>query len=134
MNTISKATVASAVALALAGGCSMMGGGGSGGAGGGAAAAGQQVTLSGQQEVPPQSTGASGSGTVTVASDCSVQARVTVTGMTGTAAHIHHAKAGANGPVIVPFTKSGDNTFVAPEGAKMTPEQCAAYRAGDGRS
>ena len=131
MNTITKATLVSAMTLALGSGCSMMGGGSEGGTKSSAASAGQQVSLSGQAEVPPQSTGASGTGMVTVSSDCSVQARITVTGMTGTAAHIHHGKAGANGPVIVPFTKSGDNTFVAPEGAKMTPEQCAAYRAGD---
>ena len=39
--------------------------------------------------------------------------------------------AGANGPVIVPFTKTADNTFEAPSGAKMNSEQCAAYKAGN---
>ena len=91
---------------------------------------GESVTLAGANEVPAVATSASGSGTVTVKSDCSVSARITVTGMTATAAHIHEAAAGANGPVIVPFTKSGDNTFVAPDGAKMSESQCAAYKAG----
>jgi hypothetical protein len=91
---------------------------------------GESVTLSGSNEVPAVATSASGSGTVTVKSDCTVSARITVTGMAATAAHIHEAAAGANGPVIVPFTKSGDNTFVAPDGAKMTENQCAAYKAG----
>ena len=91
---------------------------------------GESVTLSGANEVPAVATSASGSGTVTVKSDCSVSARITVTGMTATAAHIHEAAAGANGPVIVPFTKSGDNAFVAPDGAKMSESQCAAYKAG----
>jgi hypothetical protein len=50
--------------------------------------------------------------------------------MAATAAHIHEAAAGANGPVIVPFTKSGDNTFVAAEGAKMTEAQYEAFKAG----
>jgi hypothetical protein len=91
----------------------------------------QKVTLSGDNQVPPVSTSASGSGTVTVNADCTVSANISVTGMTATAAHIHQAEPGKNGPVIVPFTKSGDNAFVAPPGAKMTPEQCAAYKAGN---
>jgi hypothetical protein len=90
----------------------------------------QQVTLSGANEVPAVSTSASGSGTVTV-SEHAVSARITVTGMNATAAHIHMGAPGANGPVIVPFTKSGDNTFVAPEGAKMTDEQYEAYKRGN---
>jgi hypothetical protein len=66
-----------------------------------------------------------------VASDCAVTAKITVTGMTATASHIHQGARGANGPVIVPFVKQGDDTFVAPPGAKMTEEQCKAYKAGN---
>jgi len=91
----------------------------------------QQVALSGANEVPSVATSATGSGTVTVGSDCSVKASITVTGMTATASHIHQGAAGSNGPVIVPFTKSGDNRFVAPEGAKMNEAQCHAYKAGN---
>ena len=91
----------------------------------------QQVSLSGGNEVPAVSTSASGSGTVTVNRDRSVSARITVTGMYATAAHIHMGAAGANGPVIVPFTKSDDNTFVAPEGAKMTDDQYESYKRGN---
>jgi hypothetical protein len=91
----------------------------------------QQVVLSGNNEVPPVTTSASGSGTVTIAADRSVKASITVTGMTATASHIHEAAAGANGPVIVPFTKTGDNTFVAPDGAKLTDAQYASYKAGN---
>ena len=109
-------------ASVLLSGCGMMGGERGGG--------GERVTLSGASEVPPVTTGASGSGTVTVNSDCTVSARITVSGMTATAAHIHEGAAGANGGVIVPFTKEGDNTFVAPPGAKMTEAQCSAYKAG----
>ena len=43
--------------------------------------------------------------------------------MNATASHIHEGAAGTNGPVIVPFTKSADNTFVAPDGAKLTEAQ-----------
>jgi hypothetical protein len=90
----------------------------------------EQVSLTGANEVPPVSTGASGSGTVTIKDDRSVAAKITATGMTATAAHIHEAGAGQNGPVIVPFTKTGDNTFEAPAGAKLTDAQYASYKAG----
>jgi hypothetical protein len=92
--------------------------------------AGEQVALSGSNEVPPVAGTASGSGTVTIKEDRSVSAQIMVTGMTATAAHIHEGAAGTNGPVIVPFTKTGDNAFVAPEGAKLTEAQYASYKAG----
>jgi len=122
MHAMRHLGLAAVMAAALLAGCSSMGGMMGGG---------EKVALSGQNEVPPAATSASGSGTVTVASDCSVKASISVTGMAATAAHIHQGKAGANGPVIVPFTKSGESTFVAAEGAKMNEAQCAAYRAGD---
>jgi len=91
---------------------------------------GEQVSLRGANEVPPVTTPASGSGTVTIKDDRSVSAKITVTGMAATAAHIHEAAAGSNGPVIVPFTKTSDNTFEAPAGAKLTDAQYASYKAG----
>jgi hypothetical protein len=97
----------------------------------GAMAGEQKVELSGASEVPPVTTSAAGAGTVTVKDDRSVSASITVTGMTATAAHIHEGAAGANGPVIVPFTKTGDNTFAAPDGAKLTESQYASYKAGN---
>ena len=93
-------------------------------------AAGQPVTLSGSSEVPPVTTTASGSGRVDIKPDRSVTANITVTGMTATAAHIHEAAAGANGPVIVPFTKVGDDRFVAPEGARLTEAQYKSFQEG----
>lgn len=91
----------------------------------------QSVSLSGAQEVPPTPTAASGTGNVTVTPEGMVTAVIVVTGMNATAAHIHMGAAGANGPVIVPFAKTADNTFSAPAGAKMSPEQYAAYKAGN---
>jgi hypothetical protein len=91
----------------------------------------QQIVLSGSNEVPPVTTSASGTGTVTINPDHTVSANVTVKGMTATASHIHEGAAGANGPVIVPFTKTGDNTFAAPAGAKLTDSQYASYKAGN---
>jgi len=93
--------------------------------------AGQEIVLSGSNEVPPVTTSASGTGTVTINADRTVSAKITVTGMTATASHIHEGAAGANAPVIVPFVKTGDNTFAAPDGAKLTESQYASYKAGN---
>ena len=68
---------------------------------------------------------------VTVNADHTVTAKIIATGMSATAAHIHQGAKGANGKVIVPFTKTGDNEFSAPPGAKLTDEQYQAYKAGD---
>jgi hypothetical protein len=51
--------------------------------------------------------------------------------MTATASHIHEGAATANGPVIVPFTKTADNTFSSSDGAKLTESQYASYKAGN---
>jgi hypothetical protein len=90
----------------------------------------ETVTLAGSNEVPPATTSATGTANITVGADRSVKATVTTTGMTATASHIHMGAAGSNGPVIVPFTKSGDNAFSAAPDAKLTEEQFAAYKAG----
>jgi len=89
-----------------------------------------KVALSGANEVPPVKTSATGSGTITVADDGAVSGSVSATGVAGTAAHIHEAAAGANGPVIVPLTKDGDN-YKVPAGAKLTPAQMTSFKAGN---
>ena len=78
------------------------------------AAMSETVTLTGSNEVPPATTSATGTANITIGADRSVKASVTTT----------------NGPVIVPFTKSGDNAFSAAPDAKLTEEQFAAYKAG----
>lgn len=88
------------------------------------------VKLSGDQEVPAVKSSGSGSGSITINDDGSVSGSVTAEGFTPTAAHIHEGKAGANGKVIVPFTKEG-NKFSAPAGAKLTDDQMKAFKAGD---
>ena len=90
-----------------------------------------RIVLQGSQEVPPVTTAATGSGTVTIMADGSVSGSVTTTGITATAAHIHQGARGANGPVIVPMTKSADNTWSFPAGAKLTEPQLAAHRVGN---
>lgn len=90
----------------------------------------QTVTLSGGNEVPPVATSATGTATVTIKPDHSVVVKESVSGMTATASHIHEAAAGANGPVIVPFTKTADNTFAAADTAKLTDAQYESFKAG----
>ena len=125
MNTIvqsrrqSLRILAGAIALGLAG-CAGMSGTNN-----------TQVTLSGAQEVPPVTTAASGFGTITVGADKSVGGTVTTSGVVGVAAHIHEGAPGKNGPVIVPMTKSSDNTWTFAPGAKFTDAQYEAFKAGN---
>jgi hypothetical protein len=88
------------------------------------------VPLSGSQEVPPVTTSATGSGTITVAPDQSISGTIKTTGIKGTAAHIHLAPAGANGPVIVPLTKDGDNGWTVGPGAKLQDAHYQAFKDG----
>lgn len=103
---------------ALLSGCASMGGGTT-----------SQVTLYGTQENPPVNTSATGSGTITVGDDGSIRGSITTTGVKATAAHIHMGNAGRNGKVIIPLTRTSDNSWAVPDGAKLTPEQHKAYRA-----
>jgi hypothetical protein len=89
------------------------------------------VTLSGDQEVPPVTTSASGTGSISVAADKAVSGSIMIKGVNATAAHIHEAAKGNNGPVIIPLTKSGDTTFTVPSGAKLTDEQMQSLQSGN---
>ena len=90
-----------------------------------------KVALSGNQEVPPVKTSASGTATVSIKSDKSVSGNISTTGIDAIAAHIHEGEAGKNGPVIVPFTKGADGTWSTAPGAKLTDSQYASYLAGN---
>ena len=98
---------------------------------------GAKVKLTGDQEVPPVKTAASGSGSFVISSDKSVSGSITTSGIEGTVAHIHDSVPGQtmcgakNGPVIIPLTKGPDNTWSAPAGAKLTDPQYASYKAGN---
>ena len=112
--------LAAAVALAVSGAYSSI-----------ALSADVKVAMSGDQEVPAVTTAAKGSGTVTIGDDMSVKGSITTTGVAGTAAHIHMAAAGKNGPVIVPMTKSGDAGWTFAPDAKLNADQMKAFKAGD---
>ena len=98
---------------------------------GSAAAAEVKVTLAGDHEVPPVKTMGSGSGTISIGADMAVSGSITTKGVPGTAAHIHEGAAGKNGPVIIPLTKSGEDTWSVPAAAKLTEAQYKAFEAGD---
>lgn len=100
-------------------------------AAGTASAADIKVMLSGSQEVPPVTTAAMGSGTITVGADKSISGSVTTTGLNGTAAHIHLAAMGQNGPVAIPLTKTGDGVWSVAPGVKLTDAQNDALTAGN---
>ena len=94
-------------------------------------AANVDVKLSGDQEVPPVKTSATGNGTITVNDDKTVSGSVTTSGINGVAAHIHNGAPGKNGPVAVPLTKDGDNKWTVGPGAKLTDAQFADFKAGN---
>jgi CHRD domain len=87
--------------------------------------------LSGEQEVPPVDTRASGSAEFTVDADGSITGSVHTEAIEGVAAHIHEGAADVNGPVVVPLTKKNDHEWVTSKGARLTAEQMDAIRLGD---
>ncbi|AMP05430.1 CHRD domain-containing protein [Collimonas pratensis] len=89
-----------------------------------------EVTLDGAHEVPPTNSAASGSATIKIASDKTVSGTINTRGIQGKMAHIHEGALGVNGPVLVPLTKVGDNTWEVPAGTKFTDAQYASYLAG----
>ena len=89
------------------------------------------LKLSGANEVPPVTTAASGTGTITVAADGSVSGSVKVTGVAATMAHIHVGAAGKNGPVLIPLTQTAPGEWSVPVGAKLDTEQMKSYKAGE---
>jgi hypothetical protein len=89
-----------------------------------------KVLLAGNQEVPQVTTPASGSGSFTVGDDGSISGSVSTLSIDGTAAHIHEGAPSANGPVIVPLTKTSATVWSVPAGAKLTAAQMQSYKAG----
>jgi CHRD domain len=87
--------------------------------------------LSGEQEVPPVETRASGAAEFTVGADGSVSGSVQTEAIEGVAAHIHEGAADVNGPVVIVLTKQNDHEWVAPAGARLTPKQLDAIKLGN---
>lgn len=119
-----RMTAAALVAAMALAGCGTM-------VGGGPPLGGTVVSLEGAKEVPPVATTAVGSANVAVHADRTIAVKVTVSGMTPTASHVHIGAPGANGGVVVPLARQGDNQFVSAPGAQLNDEQYAAYKAGN---
>jgi CHRD domain-containing protein/putative Ig domain-containing protein len=74
------------------------------------------AALDGTKEVPPVTTGAGGTGIMTLNSVTKqVNGNIKTTGIAGTLAHVHEATAGVNGSIIIPLTLTPPaSTFQAP--------------------
>jgi hypothetical protein len=90
-----------------------------------------KVTLSGAEEVPPVTTSATGTGTISVSADKKVTGTIKTTGVEGTAAHIHIGATGKNGPPAITLTKNADGSWSVPANTTLTDEQFAKYQAGE---
>ncbi|SOD42024.1 CHRD domain-containing protein [Nitrosovibrio sp. Nv4] len=126
MNTIvQKSRFSLAIAALIAGALTLTGGAG-------LATAGEiKVNLSGDQEVPPVQTSASGSGAITVEDNKSVKGKITTSDIKGTGAHIHEGAVGKNGPDIITLKKTADNEWSVPSDAQLTDAQYDAFKAGN---
>jgi len=89
------------------------------------------AAMSGDQELPATITGALGTGSLSLESPSRrLSGSFTLNGMTATAGHVHLGGTGASGPVIVPMTASGTDTFTVPAGTVLTEEQATAFNNG----
>jgi hypothetical protein len=80
------------------------------------------IAASGIEEVPPSGSQATAQADLTInVATGDVQGSLTTNGLTATAAHIHDAYAGTNGPVLIPLDQdTGDPTvFTVPDGSTL---------------
>ena len=96
------------------------------------------TALSGAEQVPPVTTTATGTTDISARpsrcpsaasnSACpTVHGMVNTSGVTATAAHIHQAAAGQNGPPIVTLVRTGPNSWQVPQGTTLNDAQYQAY-------
>lgn len=88
---------------------------------------GMSLSLQGSEESPPVMTSASGAGEITVLPDRSVKGSIKIKGIAATMAHIHEGDMGKNGPVVIPLSRYGDDTFMVPPNTRLTEAQYASY-------
>ena len=89
------------------------------------------ITLNGAAEVPPVDTSAIASGQFTVLPDHTVSGSIKISGMVPTMAHIHEAAVGKNGPAIITLSKSPDDSYAVPAGARLSEAQYKSYATGN---
>ena len=91
------------------------------------------VPMNAAQEVPANTSTATGTGTLIVEpSTRAVSGSFTVTGMNAWDGHIHLGAAGANGGIIIPMTitATSPNVFSVPSGTVLTADQFKAFKQG----
>ena len=89
--------------------------------------------LSSAQEVPANPSSASGSGLLSLdPATKKFSARITVSGIAATAAHIHSAALGISGPIIFPLseTSAGSGVWVSAADAALSDAQLALLTSG----
>lgn len=88
------------------------------------------IVLKGDAEIPAVKTTATGSGQFTVLPDQTVTGSIKTVGLVPTVAHLHEGAVGQSGPAIVTLTKTGADSFVIPDDARLSDSQYASFRAG----
>lgn len=90
------------------------------------------ASLAGTQEVPANTSAASGTGSLLVNPQTrAISGGIALTGLAATAAHIHLAAAGVNGPIIVGLSDAGGGVWSVPPGAVLTADQLKAFKQGN---
>ena len=89
------------------------------------------IILKGVAEIPAVKTAATGTGQITVMPDQTVSGSIKTAGLVPTVAHIHEGASGHSGPPIITLTKTGADTFVVPDAARLTDAQYASFKSGD---
>lgn len=89
------------------------------------------ISLKGAAEVPAVKTAATGTGQITVMPDQTVSGSIKTVGLVPTVAHIHEGASGQSGPPIITLSKTGVDSFVVPDAARLTDSQYASFKAGD---
>ena len=91
----------------------------------------EDLKLTGAQEVPPNTSTAVGTGSIMIDADGNVTGTISTPTIQGRAAHIHQGAPGTAGPPIITLNGGDPGTWTVPQGAKLTPEQVIAWKAGN---
>jgi hypothetical protein len=88
-------------------------------------------TMTGDQEVPPVITGATGRGSLSLQpATRDINGSVSLEGMTATAVHIHVGDVGVSGPIIVTLAQTAPGTWTVPSGVRLSDDQKDAFNNG----
>lgn len=88
------------------------------------------LKLSGEAEVPPVKTSASGIGTIIIGPERAISGMITTNGMKATMAHIHEGAEGSNGPIAIPLARDAQGNWSIPDRTRLTEKQYEALMAG----